>query len=254
MSLNQVDSVIVRPAAEAPWTRASSGHRPNLHHRLKAPGGFDEFYLSVLTLAIAKVGDLMALSKRLRFEILRRDGHCCRYCGEHASPEVKLTVDHVLPVALGGTDTPSNLVACCRPCNAGKAASSPDAPLVNEVTEAALLWAEAVSAAQTAARVDLSEKEEYVDYIGDHWAYCSSCEEGFPPRPSDWEGSIDVFRRRGMPLEVLTDAASLALNSRRVPDRDKWTYFMGIAWRRLTEIEEDAKRYYDYVSAKRAAE
>ena len=54
----------------------------------------------------------MAVTKRMRFEILRRDNHACRYCGATA-PDVKLAVDHVTPVALGGTDSPDNLVASC---------------------------------------------------------------------------------------------------------------------------------------------
>lgn len=61
----------------------------------------------------------MAVSKRLRYEILRRDNHTCRYCGASA-PDVPLRVDHVTPVALGGTDEPSNLVTSCEPCNSGK--------------------------------------------------------------------------------------------------------------------------------------
>ncbi|AWN05089.1 HNH endonuclease [Gordonia phage Easley] len=40
----------------------------------------------------------MAVSKRLRYEILRRDNHTCRYCGATA-PDVPLTVDHVVPVS-----------------------------------------------------------------------------------------------------------------------------------------------------------
>lgn len=36
----------------------------------------------------------MAVSKRTRFEVLRRDGHICQYCGEKA-PDVTLHVDHV---------------------------------------------------------------------------------------------------------------------------------------------------------------
>jgi 5-methylcytosine-specific restriction endonuclease McrA len=32
------------------------------------------------------------IPRRLRFEILRRDGHTCRYCGAQA-PDVPLTVD-----------------------------------------------------------------------------------------------------------------------------------------------------------------
>jgi hypothetical protein len=61
----------------------------------------------------------MAVSKRLRFEIFRRDSHTCRYCGATA-PGTPLRVDHIVPVALGGTDHPSNLVTSCEPCNSGK--------------------------------------------------------------------------------------------------------------------------------------
>lgn len=81
----------------------------------------------------------MAVSKRLRYEVLRRDNHACRYCGRSA-PDVALTVDHVVPVALGGSDDPGNLVTACRDCNSGKSASSPDAPIVANVADDALRW------------------------------------------------------------------------------------------------------------------
>lgn len=64
----------------------------------------------------------MPVSKRLRYEILRRDSYTCRYCGASA-PGTLLRVDHVTPVALGGTDQPSNLVASCEPCNSGKSST-----------------------------------------------------------------------------------------------------------------------------------
>lgn len=67
----------------------------------------------------------MSVSKRLRFEIFRRDHHACRYCGATAS-DTKLTIDHVVPTALGGTDEPSNLVTACKDCNAGKTSSVPN--------------------------------------------------------------------------------------------------------------------------------
>lgn len=41
----------------------------------------------------------MAVSKRLRFEILRRDNFQCRYCGAKA-PDATLAVDHVTPKEL----------------------------------------------------------------------------------------------------------------------------------------------------------
>ena len=61
------------------------------------------------------------LPSGLRFAILQRDGFRCHYCGAPA-PAVQLEVDHYIPVASGGTDDPSNLVAACQQCNAGKSA------------------------------------------------------------------------------------------------------------------------------------
>ncbi|MGW6225232.1 HNH endonuclease [Streptomyces olivaceus] len=76
----------------------------------------------------------MAVSKRLRYEILRRDNHACRYCGATA-PAVKLAVDHVIPQSLGGSDKPDNLVASCTDCNAGKTSSMPNAQPVADVDQ-----------------------------------------------------------------------------------------------------------------------
>lgn len=76
----------------------------------------------------------MAVSKRLRYEILRRDNHACRYCGATA-PGTKLAVDHVIPQSLGGSDKPTNLVASCADCNAGKTSSMPNAMPVADVDQ-----------------------------------------------------------------------------------------------------------------------
>ncbi len=56
---------------------------------------------------------------KLRFEILSRDNFTCRYCGASA-PDVKLQVDHVIPVSKGGILDLSNLVTACFECNIGK--------------------------------------------------------------------------------------------------------------------------------------
>lgn len=60
-----------------------------------------------------------ALPSKRRFEVLRRDGFRCVYCGAKAS-ESELHVDHVVPVIDGGSDEPSNLVTACIDCNLGK--------------------------------------------------------------------------------------------------------------------------------------
>jgi hypothetical protein len=75
----------------------------------------------------------MAVGQRLRYEILRRDNHACRYCGATA-PTVKLNVDHVIPTSLGGSDKPDNLVTACADCNGGKTSSMPNAMTVEDVS------------------------------------------------------------------------------------------------------------------------
>ena len=59
--------------------------------------------------------------KKLRLRILNRDGRECHWCGMDAT-----TVDHIIPVAKGGTDDPENLVAACRRCNFSKQDKMPD--------------------------------------------------------------------------------------------------------------------------------
>lgn len=61
----------------------------------------------------------MAISKRLRYLIFRRDYFSCVYCGRRP-PSVTLEVDHRIPRVMGGSDDPNNLVAACWDCNRGK--------------------------------------------------------------------------------------------------------------------------------------
>lgn len=66
-----------------------------------------------------------ALSKKFRFEVFKRDGFTCQYCGKEA-PGVVLHVDHIRPVADGGDNTILNLITSCVDCNLGKGARKLD--------------------------------------------------------------------------------------------------------------------------------
>lgn len=59
------------------------------------------------------------LTKKVRFEVFKRDSFKCMYCGDSA-PETVLQVDHIKPVAKGGTNDILNLVTSCFGCNSGK--------------------------------------------------------------------------------------------------------------------------------------
>jgi hypothetical protein len=64
------------------------------------------------------------MTPSLRFSILERDGFTCRCCGRSPlkGDDVKLHVDHILPIAEGGKTAPENLHATCADCNGGKGA------------------------------------------------------------------------------------------------------------------------------------
>lgn len=56
----------------------------------------------------------------LRFDVFKRDGFRCRYCGRSVDDGVILHADHVIPQSKGGPTTLENLVTACFECNIGK--------------------------------------------------------------------------------------------------------------------------------------
>ena len=62
-----------------------------------------------------------ALSKKVRFEVFKRDSFTCQYCGESA-PSVVLHIDHINPIKHGGNNDILNLITSCKDCNNGKGA------------------------------------------------------------------------------------------------------------------------------------
>lgn len=78
----------------------------------------------------------MAVSKGLRYEVLRRCNFACYYCGAVASLGLtEIHIEHVVPRALGGTDEDHNLVAACQHCNAGKGTTPPSVELLQRVRD-----------------------------------------------------------------------------------------------------------------------
>lgn len=64
-----------------------------------------------------------SISKKRRFELFKRDGFTCQYCGA-TPPAVVLHLDHILALANGGSGDDDNLITACEPCNSGKGARS----------------------------------------------------------------------------------------------------------------------------------
>ena len=175
----------------------------------------------------------MAVSKRLRFEILKRDNHQCRYCGGVA-PDVILTIDHIKPIALGGSDTPDNLVAACRDCNAGKSSVPADAPLVDEVAESAVRWAAAMKQVAEMRARELDDHFQMMDWFYSEWNCWTNWRGDFYDADGA-EASIPQFITAGLTTQEIKHLIEVAMKSQA---KDKWRYFCGCCWKRIRQNQE----------------
>lgn len=64
------------------------------------------------------------IDNKLKYAVLQRDNSTCQRCGAniHNTPNVKLVIDHKIPVEMGGDTTIDNLWTLCSECNGGKQA------------------------------------------------------------------------------------------------------------------------------------
>jgi hypothetical protein len=117
---------------------------------------------------------------------------------------------------------------------------------VAQVSADAVRWGQAVRASALLFAVEREKVRQYSDAVDDYWSGWSYGFKKLPiPRPSNWEDSIEKFYERGMPIHLLLDAARVALNRDKVSPEDTWRYFMGIAWRRMGEIEDAAREAFE---------
>lgn len=172
-------------------------------------------------------------SKRMRFEVFKRDGFTCQYCGATAQ-DAKLVCDHIDPVANGGLTELDNLITACEPCNQGKSDK-----LLSDVPR---------SMAERAAEVE--EREEQIS------GYQAILKAKRQRIESDAQEILDqfcaAFRRDGIPkkdfasikrfIELLglhecVEAADLATARMRSYSR-AFRYFCGVCWNKLRRTEE----------------
>lgn len=181
----------------------------------------------------------MAITKRTRFEVLRRDNHTCRYCRATDAP---LTIDHVTPKALGGTDDPGNLVTACRDCNAGKSSSAPDATLVADVSADALRW---ISARKEAAAAFNGERGGWAQRAApfrDAWA---EWDADLTFLPIDWDHKVNSWLDDGLTMGRMLDAYRIALSRPSVRADGMFAYMCGIVRNWIADIEARAKLLID---------
>jgi hypothetical protein len=180
-----------------------------------------------------------AIPKRMRFEVLRRDGHTCLYCGS-AAPDVKLTVDHVVPVALGGVTDPSNLVAACFDCNAGKAAMAPDQSIVAAVDDRAMALAQALEMVRLDRMTTIQELVEDLDFFQANWNRYHYADNVRVPLPVGWRSTVEKFMELGLCGDEFGHYIDVAMGRHGVASKDRFRYFCGCCWKELGVRQEMA--------------
>lgn len=172
-----------------------------------------------------------ALSKKTRFEVFKRDGFRCMYCG--ATPNAALLqVDHITAVANGGANDMGNLVTACQPCNAGKSAiplGNIPQSLANQAAEIKereeqILGYSSVMAARR-ARIDQES-----------WQICAIYNEQFNEEKDtfqrDWRLSIKNFIEQ-LGVDACIQAMEIAVCKKPHSKDGAWRYFCGICWTKV---------------------
>lgn len=178
-----------------------------------------------------------AIGKKLRFEVFKRDGFTCQYCGA-VPPSVLLQVDHIVPVAGDGDNNIDNLVTSCQPCNVGKGATS--------------LLVIPKTLREKAAEVQEREDQirEYNAILSgsrdrlerDCWVVANAFLEGMGHEKhsirNDYFNSIKMFVGR-VGLHPCLEGVDLAHAKFQTGSIDKiFRYFCGVMWRIIKESQQ----------------
>lgn len=172
------------------------------------------------------------IGKKKRFDVFKRDGFECHYCGAKP-PAVLLHVDHIVPVSKGGGNDLDNLITSCQICNIGKGATLltvvPQS-LKSRAADVAEREAQiaAFSEVMEARRTRLEQESwDVLDIWMDHFSKDSVSKSYF----SSVQKFVDKLGKHEC-LEAMEIAVS------RVPyQQDRaLRYFCGICWNKVREI------------------
>jgi hypothetical protein len=174
------------------------------------------------------------ISKKLRFEVFKRDGFQCAYCGA-VPPAALLECDHINPVSRGGHDGLDNLITACFDCNRGKR-STPLSSMPQSLAERAseVLEREAqISAFQRIMKKRRMRLEADAEKLFE--VFCSSFSIGSIPM-RDFSAIKNFVDKLG--LDECLWAIEKASLKRPDCSSSAFRYFCGICWNKIREQDE----------------
>jgi hypothetical protein len=167
------------------------------------------------------------LSKKTRFDIFKRDGFACQYCGA-TPPQVILHVDHIVAVAEGGGNESDNLISSCEPCNLGKGARSLSAIPVSLGDKAKLI---AESEAQLRGYQEIMQcKQDRIKH--EVWVIGELFTELNPGRELTETAlnSVRTFIEK-IGVHEVERALRIAYTNTRIVKDQRFRYFCGVCWK-----------------------
>ena len=182
------------------------------------------------------------ISTRTRFEILKRDGFTCQYCGKKP-PVVVLNVDHIIAVSNGGGNEANNLVSACFDCNSGKS-DIPISSVVQSLNER--IKADREKAHQLAQCNEwLSEIKQRKDAdflrVSDALMHACGYKKGERVAAGSWAQTIKCLLKR-LPAEQISEAVEIAherfpFSGVETTNQRSFRYFCGVCWRSVDQNE-----------------
>jgi hypothetical protein len=173
------------------------------------------------------------LSKKLRFEVFKRDSFKCQYCGAKP-PKVPIEVDHIVPVSNGGKNDELNLITSCFDCNRGKSNNELDIVLDTTISKV-----EKIKIAQEQYRdiKKLLNKEKKIinEQIDEIESVYSSVFEDFC-FSAKFRISVKNFISK-LSFEDVLEAIEISCNKPRLNSSTTLTYFCGVCWNKIKENE-----------------
>jgi hypothetical protein len=171
-----------------------------------------------------------SISKKLRFEVFKRDCFTCQYCSSKP-PKVPLEVDHIIPVCKGGKNNIDNLITACFDCNRGKSGneltSIPKTILEkSQGKKVALLqykeYQKILLKEKMQIELDINSVELIYNSVFSDYCFTDK-----------FKISVKKFIKE-IGIESVIDAMETSCN--RIYDEDKaLKYFCGICWNKIKE-------------------
>jgi 5-methylcytosine-specific restriction endonuclease McrA len=171
-----------------------------------------------------------SISKKIRFEIFKRDGFKCAYCGK-TPPEATLEIDHVEPISKGGTDEMVNLITSCFECNRGKSNIKLNmiTPQIQENIE--VIKAKEEQLKEYRKHVKIINKRIVTDVNEIEFEF----QEYFPDKHFSGlfiQQTIKQFLKL-LPVDTLIENMDTACLKRNDSPDDALRYFCGICWNQI---------------------